>query len=191
MFFIFGLGNPGKRYKYTRHNLGFWTVEEMAKRYGVSFWRRKCFSRLAVVSKKFSDQVFLIKPHTFMNLSGNAVWCFQNRYGFGLERMLVVCDDLNIPMGFIRFRARGGSGGHKGLASVISALNSEEFPRLRIGIGPVKDGLCYEDFVLQELLPDEIKTYRDIIHQAISGIETFISQGIEKAMAEYNGRKLI
>jgi len=191
MFFIFGLGNPGKKYKYTRHNLGFWVVEEMAKKYGVSFWRRRCFSRMAVISRVFPQPVALIKPQTFMNLSGRALFCFQEKYRFSVDKILVICDDLSIPAGFIRFKARGSSGGHKGLGSIISALNTEEFPRLRVGIGPVTEGFSYEEFVLQELTSEEVEIYRRITAHAVSAVEIFITAGIEKVMAEYNRRKLI
>ncbi len=191
MFFIFGLGNPGKKYKFTRHNLGFWVVEEMAKRYNASFWRRKCISRMAVISRKFNEPIALIKPQTFMNLSGKSVFCFQNKYQFPLHKIMVVSDDINLPTGYIRIRARGSSGGHKGLESIISALNTEEFPRLRIGVGPVTEGIPYEEFVLEELGEEYRKLYSKIVETAVSAIEIFITKGIEKAMAEYNGRRII
>ncbi len=191
MFFIFGLGNPGKKYRFTRHNLGFWVVEEMAKRYDTRFWRRKCFSRMAVIPKKFDEPIVLIKPQTFMNLSGKSIFCFQNKYQFSLHKVLVVTDDFNLPTGYIRIRARGSSGGHKGLESIISFLNTEEFPRLRIGIGPVTEGMPYEEFVLEELGEKYRELYSKIVETAVSAIEVFITAGIEKAMTEYNGRKII
>lgn len=191
MFFIFGLGNPGKKYRFTRHNLGFWVVEEMAKRYNARVWHRKCFSRMAVIPQKFNEPITLIKPQTYMNLSGKSVFCFQNKYQFPLHKILVVSDDFNLPVGYIRIRARGGSGGHKGLESIILTLNTEEFPRLRIGIGPVTEGMSCEEFVLEELSEQYRELYSKIVETAVSAVEIFITAGIEKAMAEYNGKKII
>lgn len=194
MFFIFGLGNPGRKYRYTLHNLGFWTLDEIALRYNVGFKRRTCSSRLTHFKFKTRArsfrEVYLIKPYTYMNLSGKAVLCLRKKYDFELSEVLVICDDINLEKGYIRIKQEGSSGGHKGLASIIEALGTEKFPRLRIGIGPRGDRNPKE-YVLQALSLKDILEYNILVQEVVKIVDFYLREGIQKAMSFYNRKKII
>jgi PTH1 family peptidyl-tRNA hydrolase len=190
MYFIVGLGNPGRRYKFTLHNLGFLLLDKMAEKYNLTFKKRICSSRVTSFTME-GRQLMLVKPYTYMNLSGKALRCLKDRYGFNESDLLVICDDFNLEKGTIRIKPRGSAGGHKGLMSIIQELNTEEFPRLRIGIGPLDPFCPAEEFVLKEMGREERLEYDKILDKVMEAVEVYIKEGIEKAMSLYNRRRLI
>jgi len=153
---IAGLGNPGREYLSSRHNLGFIFLDYLARKYKIPI-KHKGFSSLYGKGQLAESPVILLKPQTFMNLSGLAVSKALRYYHLPLTRLMVVCDDFNIIFGTCRLRAQGSSGGQKGLQSVIQTLQSEAFIRLRLGIGPVPPGMDKSDFVLQPFQAQEIR----------------------------------
>lgn len=184
MKLVVGLGNPGPRYRGTRHNLGFRVVEELAGQEGWRFrsrpWWRWARGRLA------GTEVVLAQPLTFMNDSGRAVGGLAESLGVAGEDLLVVCDDLALPLGRIRLRRRGSSGGHQGLASVVRALGTEEFPRLRLGIGAARGDPV--EFVLGEFAAGERERVEEAVREAVEAVRSWATQGIEEAMNRFNRR---
>ena len=181
---IVGLGNPGRKYAHHRHNVGFQCLDRLAKAHDLSFNRRRAKASLA--SGKIANVgVVLAKPLTYMNLSGQAVRQLVSFYKLPLEDVLVICDDLDLPLGTIRLRPEGGSGGHKGMRSIIEALGSQAFPRLRVGIGrpPGDDAVSY---VLNDFTADEQITLESVYEKVVAAVELFLREGIEAAMNEYN-----
>lgn len=195
MFFLFGLGNPGLKYKYSLHNLGYLALDKFAEKYKVSFKTRLCNSRIAHLNLSHNQislkEILLVKPYTYMNLSGKAVLCFKGKYRFKNEQMLVICDDLNLKRGYLKIKPRGSSGGHKGLQSIIDVLGTEEFPRLRIGIGPITFAQEAEKYLLKALPKQELLEYLKIVNKVIEVIEFYFEKGIEKTMSFYNRKKII
>ena len=178
---IVGLGNPGSGYELTRHNMGFWAVDELAKSWSLS-WRTKEQAQIAQ-----QNRIFLLKPLTFMNNSGFAVASLIRREGISPGKLLVIYDDLDLPPGRIRLRPRGSSGGHRGLASIISCLGTEEFPRLRIGIGrPAPGVMLPRDWVLAPIQRDDVPALRDGIIRAAEAAQAWLDQGMEQAMTQFN-----
>lgn len=185
MKLVIGLGNPGKEYRGTRHNLGFMVVEELSRRHGV---RRQEFMHDAVVAwlNFEGEEVVVAKPLTYMNRSGMAVKPLLAALRLNLEDVLVVCDDLDLEPGRIRIRPRGGSGGHRGLDSVISSLGTRDFARLRVGIGRPDSGEDVVNYVLNRFAQEEEELISRAVALAADAVETWIRQGIEKAMTSYN-----
>ena len=192
---IAGLGNPGREYGGTRHNVGFWLVNRLARRHGINL---KTGGQAALGSGRIGGQeVALAKPRTAVNLSGKAVWNLIKRLKLDdAQELLIVCDDLDLPVGKVRMRARGGHGGHNGLRSVVAAVSSDEFPRIRIGIGrPVVDGEpSYQpdvvaDYVLSEPPPAERELLDDAIERVIGAIEVALTEGVERAMGQLNKKE--
>lgn len=181
---LVGLGNPGKEYRNTRHNAGRMFVEKIAKKFGMRF-RKKNIYRIA--RTEFSgNELFLLLPETFMNLSGKAVFEFLKFNPLPLTNFIVVLDDMDIPLGEIRIRKKGEGGTHKGLKSVISELSSSEFVRIRIGIGkPESDRV---DHVLSSFLPDEIPLLERGFEKAEKALELILNGKIEEAMNRFNRR---
>ena len=186
---VVGLGNPGKEYERDRHNIGFMVVDAFARKHGFEFRRRKFRSALAE-GRFGSGKLLLSKPLTFMNLSGEAVAPLAAFYKLPSESLLVVADDLDIPLGEIRLRPKGGSGGHNGLKSIIEHLGTREFPRLRIGIGRPPAGVDPADYVLQPFSPEEVPVVDLVVERAVEAIETWILRGIETAMNEFNRKPI-
>jgi PTH1 family peptidyl-tRNA hydrolase len=183
---VAGLGNPGKKYIKTRHNLGFMVVERLADKYESGFRKKKGDFRQSSVAIG-SGNVILIKPTTFMNLSGVAVRQAADYHGFRPSEILIVSDDINLPLGKIRIRSDGSDGGHKGLKSVIQELGSEEFRRVRLGIGlPEETETPIEAYVLEKFSEDEQKTVEKMIEIAVSAVEKIIQDGVEAAQVTYN-----
>lgn len=185
MKLVIGLGNPGPRYIKTRHNYGFMAVDALAGRLRASDQGRRW--RGVVARATYNETEFwLLKPHTYMNLSGLAVAAAVKELNCPFEDILVICDDLALDLGVVRFRARGSAGGQKGLASVIDALGTAEFARLRLGIG-ADSHLIPRDFVLDNFQPDELTLVNKVLNHAVEGVLTWSGQGIEQAMASFNG----
>lgn len=182
-----GLGNPGLRYRRTRHNVGFDVVDTVAQRHGLALGRRRFNSRLGE-GPIGRERVVLLEPHTYMNLSGSAVGAAVHFYQVELASLLVVLDEFQLELGRTRLRREGSAGGHKGLASVIRALGTEEFPRLRLGTGPTPEGQDPMRFVLTRFRRDEQGTAREMIERAATAVETWVYLGIEEAMNRFNSQ---
>ncbi len=185
MHLIVGLGNPGLEYEWSRHNLGFMLIDKLASDTGAIVKRRECQS--LVGSGRIDDQrVRLVKPQTYMNLSGDAVGCLIKKYEVPNKSLIVISDDLALPFGTIRLRARGSAGGHNGLKSIISVLGTTEFARLRIGIQPDHPVSEAKAFVLDEIPRSQRKEVRDILARGAEALGYVLREGIAKAMSLYN-----
>jgi peptidyl-tRNA hydrolase, PTH1 family len=187
MHLIVGLGNPGSEYEWTRHNVGFMLIDKLAADAGVTVKRRECRSLVGggVIEGERSK---LVKPQTFMNLSGEAVACLVakgERDEVG-ESLIVISDDLALPFGTIRLRPRGSAGGHNGLKSIIASLGTSEFMRLRIGIQPCHPVSEAKKFVLDEFAPVERRALKEILDRSADAVRSVLRDGIVKAMASYN-----
>lgn len=180
---IIGLGNPGRDYEATRHNLGFMVVDRLADGRGFSAGKGNFYSCDLALS---SGKVALLKPTTYMNRSGLAVIEFAGENGTLPSEILVIADDFYLPLGQLRLRQSGSDGGHKGLASIIYHLGSEDFPRLRLGIGPVPDGIAAEEFVLRPFTGNEAEKAAEMVKRAADAIVAWLDDGFEIAAARYN-----
>ncbi len=179
-----GLGNPGRRYRGTRHNVGFEVVDRLARRWAARF---RAEGSAEVAHAQFSGQpVVLAKPLTYMNLSGGAVAELVRRYGVAPSDVLVVYDDMDLPVGTIRVRARGRPGGHRGMASVVEALGTLEVPRVRVGIG--RPGSDAVDHVLSRFEPEEQAAVEEAVERAADAVEAVLRDGIHRAMDRFNRR---
>jgi len=189
---IVGLGNPGEQYRTTRHNVGFGVIEEIARRRDWQLQGEQCMSRLAA-----DETLVLAQPQTYMNRSGHAVHCLAEMRGFEPAEILVVFDDLHLPLGKLRLRRRGSPGGHRGLESILESLRSMEIPRLRLGIG--EPGVAVDeappeaaepgdlvDFVLSEFATDEVETVEAMTVRAADACEFWLAEGVEAAMNSFN-----
>ena len=187
MRLIVGLGNPGSEYEWSRHNVGFMLIDRLAADAGVTVKRRDCRALLggAVIE---GERVRLVKPQTFMNLSGEAVGCLIAKADLDEvgPSLIVISDDLALPFGTIRLRARGGAGGHNGLKSIIAALGTQEFVRLRIGIQPDHPVSDTTKFVLDEFAQAEKRALKDILERSAEAVRSVLRDGIAKAMSLYN-----
>ncbi len=182
---IVGLGNPGERYKSTRHNLGYRVVDFLAEKNKKDFKPGKgefLFCEIQTEDKR----IYFIKPLTFMNSSGVTVIDVMDNFNLGIENLLVVCDDVNLPLGKIRIREKGTDGGHKGLRSIIYHLNSIDFARLRMGIGDVPEKVDLEEFVLQDFKDEEKEKVDQMIEKAALALENTLANGIEDSMNRFN-----
>jgi len=185
MFLMVGLGNPGTEYARTRHNLGFMLVDKLAADAAVNIRRSECQS--LVGSGLIENQrVKLAKPQTFMNLSGNAVSCLISKPELDAAALIVISDDLALPFGAIRLRQRGSAGGHNGLKSIIGALGTNEFIRLRIGIQPDHPITDAKNFVLNEFTKAEKESLAEILERAAEAMRSVLRDGVAKAMSLYN-----
>ena len=185
MYLVAGLGNPDPRYRKNRHNVGFMLVDRIARRAGKSL--DHILPRSATCSlRRAGEQVILAKPQTFMNLSGGAVLELLRRYPVDQSRLLIVYDDIVLPLGKIRIRPSGSSGGQKGMESIIQALGTLEIPRLRIGISQDVLPEDYSAYVLSDFEKEEKEMLEEALERAILAIETTLSQGLERAMTLYN-----
>lgn len=182
---IVGLGNPGASYEKTRHNLGFMLVDLLAREAQTQVKRDECRSLIgrAVIE---NQTVELAKPQTYMNLSGESVSCLLAKPGRGVEKLIVISDDLALPLGAIRLRPKGTHGGHNGLRSIIDCLKTNDFIRLRIGIMPEHPVANTKNFVLENFAKSENETVEKILEQSADAIRTVVAEGIEKAMAKFN-----
>lgn len=182
---IVGLGNPGASYERTRHNLGFMVVDLLAREAQTQVKRDECRALIgrAVIEGQTAE---LAKPQTYMNLSGESVSCLLAKPDRSIDKLIVISDDLALPLGSIRLRPKGTHGGHNGLRSMIDCLKTNEFARLRIGIMPEHPVSNTKNFVLENFSKGEAETVQDILDRSAVAIRTVISDGVEKAMAKFN-----
>ncbi|MFH1791132.1 MAG: aminoacyl-tRNA hydrolase [Candidatus Omnitrophota bacterium] len=185
MKLIVGLGNPGFRYRNTRHNVGFMAVSHIAHKHGIRL-KKRLYNGLAGEGRIAGKNVLLLLPQGFMNLSGESVKPAAGRLG-GIEDMIICYDDKDLRLGRIRFREKGSSGGHKGVGSIIESLGTGEFSRLRIGIHPDNGIEDTSEFVLRPFTKGEKTVLDSVLDVTVSGIETWIKSGIGACMNRYNG----
>lgn len=183
---VIGLGNPGREYKETRHNVGFMVADRLAARMGASFGRLES-KALVAKGELAGRRVILGKPQTYMNLSGQSVSSLVRFYKVSLESLLVAYDDVDLPFGVLRLRPGGGSAGQKGMASIIQSLGGQNFSRLRIGIGRPPGRMEAADYVLQKFSRSEQEQLDEILDRAADAVQAFVTQGLEMAMNQYNG----
>ena len=187
MTLVVGLGNPGKKYAKTKHNVGFLVIDEIGEKVGIELNKKK-FKGIYGEGAVNGGKLLLLKPETYMNLSGEAVSSIKNFYDIPTDNIIVVHDEMDLELGIIRIKSGGGSAGHKGIKSIISRIGSEDFKRVRIGIGKpiVKDEGA--DHVLKGFKGDEGKIIQDTIARAAEAVLCIMSEGLEKAMNKYNTR---
>ncbi len=185
MKLIVGLGNIGNKYTFTRHNVGFMLADSIALNNNLSFRENTRLKCLMKNLRNGVDDYLIIKPTTFMNLSGEAVRAVMDYYKIPVEDILIVYDDLSLELGKIRFRANGSDGGHNGIKSVIQHLGTKDVARLKIGIGP-QPNLPSEVFVLQNFSKEELETLKGVLSTAKNGIECFFKEGIAVAQNKFN-----
>ena len=187
MMIVVGLGNPDDRYLATRHNVGFQVVDEVARRRSVS-WRQEdsiaCLAKGSLAGRR----LLLVKPLTYMNRSGMAVNRVLDRCGVAAQNMIVVHDDLDLPVGRIRVVRGGGAGGHRGVLSIIESLGEQGFPRIKLGIGRPLEGEAVEDFVLTPPYEGDAERFRAMISKAADAVQMAVKEGIEAAMNVFNRR---
>jgi PTH1 family peptidyl-tRNA hydrolase len=186
---IAGLGNPGPRYADSRHNVGFAVADELARRWRTDLDRfDRHFEGLTGRAKVGGDEVLLLKPATYMNLSGRSVGAAARYYKVPPGDVLVIYDDLDLPVGKLRVRADGSAGGHKGMEDVLRNLGTDAVPRVRIGIGKVHRDATV-DYVLSSFAPDELPEVRTAVERAADAAATWVSRGIDAAMNEFNRKR--
>lgn len=186
MKLIVGLGNPGTKYRYTRHNVGFMALDRLAEKLRTDFGREKYQGAIAEAMHA-GEKLLLLKPMTFMNLSGVSVsQAARNRIEDVSADVIIVADDVNLPLGKLRIRSSGSAGGHNGLKSVIEHLGTLEYPRLRIGVGASRPGEDLVDHVLSKFAPDEMPTVVESVDKAAEAVLRFVEAGVERTMNEYN-----
>jgi PTH1 family peptidyl-tRNA hydrolase len=185
---VVGLGNPGLQYEFSRHNIGFRIIDNFALNIETEFKRVKSYDSLVSRGKLMNHKLILVKPQTYMNLSGKSVSKIVSYYRISFQDLLIVYDDLNLELGQIRIRKRGSAGGHKGVESIIQYLNSEDIPRLRIGIGKpsINSNFDYVSYVLSNFNNNEKDKISEVIKLSTEAIKTVIEDGLEKAMRKYN-----
>ena len=188
MWLVVGLGNPGDEYEATRHNAGVMLVERVARAWGVEP-RGRLFKSRTALARRGGEEVLLVLPKTFMNRSGTAVKAALEGKEAGPDRLIVAYDDLDIPLGEIRVRKSGRPGTHKGMISVAGEIRTDDFARIRIGIGPLPPGRDAADFVLEPFRRDERADLERGLEQAAEALEMVLDGGIERAMTRFNHRK--
>lgn len=188
MKLIVGLGNIGKEYEGTRHNIGFMVADELAKRWGITTWKNE---RSAMCAEyRIPEKVFLIKPTTYMNLSGEAVGAFANFYNIDPEDIAVIQDDLDLPCGKLRIRRKGSAGGHNGIKSIQQHLGTGDFPRFKIGIGhPERNASAVIGHVLHRFGKEEQPLIEEAVKQMADAVELWLKGDMDAVMQEYNTKK--
>ena len=185
-YLLIGLGNPGREYKDTRHNVGFMLIDHLTVRLNAR--GMKLQSKAIVISAHYEERkIILAKPQTYMNLSGQSVQGLLHFYKIPFENLLVAHDDLDIPFGTIRIRPSGGPGGQRGMASTIEKLGTKDFPRLRLGIGRPPGRMEAKDYVLQDFSKDDMKLLPEVLGRGADAALTFVTNGLNAAMNKFNG----
>ncbi len=187
MYLIVGLGNIGLKYKNTRHNMGFMAIDELAKRNGLKF-NKKRFKGNVAEGSLYGNKVVLLKPSTYMNLSGESVIEAYRFYKPDPKDIIVLYDDIDLDMGKLRIRPSGSAGTHNGMRSIVNHLKTYGFARVRIGIGKNPPYMQLADYVLQKLKGNDKKTLEEACEKAAKAVESIVSQGVDKAMNEYNAK---
>ncbi len=186
MYLIVGLGNPGKQYEMTRHNIGFEAIDYTADKLGIKVNKIK-FKGLCGEGVVAGEKVLILKPQTYMNLSGESVFDACSFYKIPPENVIVVYDDISLPTGSVRIREKGSAGGHNGIKSIIYQLNSDNFPRIKLGVGaPRHKDYDLKDYVLGRFGKEEIETLREVIMTVPDIIGAIIKEGAQKAQNKYN-----
>lgn len=187
MYIIAGLGNPGKNYAGTRHNIGFDTLDVIASKNNIKFNKTKFRADFGegIIG---GEKVILVKPQTFMNLSGESIRPLRDFYKVPDENIIIIYDDISLPLGKLRLRGKGSAGGHNGMKSIIYQLNTDVFPRLKIGVGaPPHEDYDLADYVLEKFGKDEIEILTKTIDKVNDAVESIIRNGVEKTMSKFNG----
>lgn len=188
MYLIAGLGNPGKQYDMTRHNIGFHTIDYIAEKHGVKMTKLK-YKAVYGEGKIAGEKVYLVKPQTYMNLSGDAISEMAKFYKIPPENIIIISDDVSLDAGRIRVRQKGSAGGHNGLKSVIYQLRTDVFPRVKMGVGaPMHEDYDLADFVLGRFSKEEIPVMENAIINAEGAVREIIGNGAESAMNKFNGK---
>ncbi len=185
MKLIVGLGNPGKKYQHTRHNLGFLVIDRLAQRHRIAVSQKLCNALIGEWSID-GEKVILAKPQTFMNRSGAAVKAMFREYRGDSEDLLVIYDDLDLPFGRIRIRTQGSAGGHRGIVSILENLAGAPFCRIRVGVGRPPDGMDAADYVLESFDAGEAGALSEILDRAAAAVECLLRDGVKRAMELYN-----
>ncbi|MGM8213042.1 aminoacyl-tRNA hydrolase [Virgibacillus sp. W0430] len=183
---IVGLGNPGKKYEKTRHNIGFITIDEILRRQQWGPLKKDKFDSMHTIVHHKGEKILFVQPQTYMNLSGKAVRSIIDFYGVNSEDVVVIYDDLDLPVGKIRLRQKGGHGGHNGIRSIIDHLGTKEFKRLRIGIGRPAEAVPIVDYVLNPFAKKELEAVCKSVTQAAQACEAWIEQPFNDVMNQYN-----
>lgn len=190
---IVGLGNPEIRYQNTRHNIGHRIVDLLAEKWGARYQSWPFVAEWAECPLHFLNSkgvLLLAKPLTYMNQSGDSVLQLMRKLECSAEKILIAADDFSLPLGQIRIRRGGSSGGHNGLASIIDKLQTEDFPRLRVGIGPVPNGMDPADFVLSQFAAGEKSIVKETLERVCEAIQLILERGLEAAMSQYNTKTI-
>ena len=185
MKLVVGLGNPGKKYQHTRHNIGFRIIDRIAEQNNVLV-TRKCCDALVGEWILDGEKIVLVKPQTYMNRSGEAIRSLLRKFGALAQDMVVVYDDLDLPLGRIRVRSGGSAGGHRGALSILESLAGATFLRVRLGIGRPPEGVDPADFVLATFKPEEAETVGMLINQGAKAVVYLLREGLERTMREFN-----
>lgn len=186
-FLIVGLGNPGREYRFNRHNVGFMTLDRLVQRNELKIFTKKQGQALITTGVIAGAPVILAKPQTYMNLSGRAVSSLLRFYDIPLERLLVCFDDIDLPVGTLRLRPEGGSAGQNGMNSIIEQLGTQAFPRLRLGVGRPPGQKAAANYVLKDFKDDELEIMEVTLDRAVDAIEAFLKDGIILTMSRFNG----
>lgn len=186
-YLIVGLGNPGREYRYNRHNVGFMLLDRIVERHRLMAFTRRQGKALITTGTVGASGLILAKPQTFMNLSGEAVSPLLRFYNLPLERLLVCFDDIDLPVGTLRLRAEGGSSGQGGMQSIIQQLGTEIFPRLRLGVGRPPGSKAAANYVLKDLRGEELEIMNSTLDKAADAVECFVKEGLMTAMNRFNG----
>jgi PTH1 family peptidyl-tRNA hydrolase len=188
MRLIVGLGNPGPEHAWTPHNLGFLAIDGLAERASIRVTRPEAKAQVGI-GRLAGQDVILAKPQTYMNLSGVAIRMLLEKYELDPAQMIVLVDDVDLPWGSIRIRERGSAGTHNGLKSIVSSIGTQEFPRIRLGVGPEKLWGALSDYVLGTMRRGERETAAQMVADAAAAVESIFTEGVSKAMSRFN-RKL-
>lgn len=186
MYIIVGLGNPGKQYEKTRHNVGFDVIDMLSDEYGISVTKAK-HKALIGEGRVGNEKVILVKPQTYMNLSGETLIDIYNYYKVDLENIVVIYDDIDLDVGKLRIRKKGSGGTHNGMRSIVKCLGSTEFPRVRVGVSKPMPGQNLADFVLSRFRKEELDDLQIGLEKAFNAVDCMIRQNLDLAMNKYNG----
>ena len=188
MYLIVGLGNPGKQYDMTRHNIGFHTIDYIADKYGAKLTKLK-FKAVYGEATISGEKVYLVKPQTYMNLSGESVREAADFYKVDPEHIIVIYDDISLDVGQLRIRKKGSAGGHNGIKNIIAHLGTQEFPRIKVGVGDKPPRMDLADYVLSRFSKEDREKMEQAFKDAAEAVEVMIAEGPDAAMNRFNGHK--